>query len=121
MNAREQMAKALEMRRANGGEIASFGTTPEKLRAMATVITVERVKIPQNRIHGPGAGAAWRYGYEAYGPEDDPLVAGDGLAADDTRVLPRKFDNSSIVTLREVLRKRYGRNTIIVEAWKVAK
>lgn len=108
------MAKALEMRRANGGEIASFGTTPEKLRALATTpvtIVVERVRTRQSHIHSPGRGAAWYYHYEATGP--------DTYTTNDGRVLPRKFDNSSIVTLRSVLKKVYGRDTIIVESWKV--
>lgn len=31
-----------------------------------------------------------------------------------------RFTNTSIVTLRDVLRRKYGRDVVIVETWKVA-
>lgn len=48
----------------------------------------------------PRPGYAWKWTFETTGP--------DG----------RLFTNDSIVELRRVLKKRYGRDVVIVEPWK---
>jgi hypothetical protein len=75
---------------------------------MSTVatITITRTKLYPSR---PRAGYAWNWLYEATGP--DTIKVGD-------RTLPRKFDNRSLVELRRVLRRVYGRDLRIVEPWK---
>lgn len=66
---------------------------------MATKITVSRSKVyPQPARQG----RAWHWVYECFGP--------DG----------RRFDNTSIRSLRDVLKRRYGRDIEIVEPWKNA-
>lgn len=59
------------------------------------------VTVTRSKLYPPVArrGPAWVWFYEAQGE--------DG----------RRFDNRSIVTLRRVLRKRYGRDVRIVETW----
>lgn len=64
------------------------------------------ITVTRSVLHGhPGGRAARPIGwfYECTGP--------DG----------RQFNNRSIVTLRDVLKRRYGRDVRIVEPWKQAK
>ena len=70
------------------------------MRPVTAYITVERSRVyPCVARRGP----AWRWVYACVGP--------DG----------RRFDNDSIVTLREVLRRHYGRDVSIIEPWKVSR
>jgi hypothetical protein len=58
------------------------------------------VRVTRQRIASRGHGFAWYWHYYVTGP--------DGT----------RFDNRSIVTLRERLRHRYGRDVQIIESWK---
>lgn len=61
-----------------------------------------RVEVKRRKIHRRHGRFAWYWHY--YGEADDGA----------------RFDNSSIVTLRQVLRRKYGRTVRIVETWKAA-
>lgn len=59
------------------------------------------ILVRRERIASGGHGFAWYWHYYAIGP--------DGT----------RFDNGSIVTLRDVLRRRYGRDIQVSETWRV--
>lgn len=63
------------------------------------MITVE---VTRAKIHRRGGRFAWYWTYEA--------EADDG----------RRFTNDSIVTLRDVLKRKCGRDVRIIETWKVS-
>jgi hypothetical protein len=58
------------------------------------------VNVTRRKIASRGHGYAWYWHHYATGP--------DGA----------RFDNRSIVTLRQVLRRRYGASVKITESWK---
>lgn len=66
--------------------------------ACPATITITRQQIYKSPNRN--ARFAWKWIYDAIGP--------DG----------RRFDNDSIVALRGVLRRAYGRDTKLVESWK---
>ncbi len=75
------------------------------------MMTVKVYRHRMARSHfGREVGGAAHWNYTCTGP--DTITMGDG------RVLPRKFDNDSIVELRRVLKRVYGNIVEITETWK---
>lgn len=64
----------------------------------APTVTIERINTLRSRF----STSPFHWVYKTVGP--------DG----------RRFDNDSIVTLRSVLKRRYGRSLVIIEPWKAS-
>lgn len=60
----------------------------------------DMVSVRRERVASSGHGFAWYWHYYAQGSDGG------------------RFDNRSIVTLRAVLRRRYGRDVTLIETWK---
>ncbi len=57
-----------------------------------------------------GPGPAWKWTYECQGPS----------YATELGEQSGRFTNDSIVELRRVLKRHYGRAVVIIEPWKVS-
>ncbi len=72
-----------------------------------TTIIVNRSKLMRSRL-ATGRGPAWKWTYECQGPAYRTAFCEQS----------GRFTNDSIVELRRVLKRRYGRDVVIVEPWK---
>jgi hypothetical protein len=72
-----------------------------------TTIIIKRSKLMRARLV-TGPGPAWKWTYECQGPT---YMTAFGEQSG-------RFTNDSIVELRRILKRRYGRDVVIVEPWK---
>jgi hypothetical protein len=86
------------------GYLRSF--TLEELAPLR--VTIARSRLSRSRL-ASGPGPEWKWTYECDGPRFTDRIYGPQSG---------HFTNDSLVDLREVLRRRYGRSVDIVESWK---
>jgi len=80
--------------------------TPQELAPLRLII--DRSRLRRSRL-ATGPGPEWTWTYECDGPRFTDSIYGPQSG---------HFTNDSLVELREVLRRRYGRSIQIVESWK---
>ena len=76
--------------------------TDDSAQVHEAVLVTTQIIVKRQKVYHRFGRFAWNWVYACEGP--------DGT----------QFDNSSIVTLRSVLRRRYGQSVMVVEPWKPA-